>query len=55
MLVKLLSFAERRPVPENIGHDRRLDCAGMRKNVFDLCRAAAIQNLETIHRCKLAA
>ena len=28
---------------------------GVIKNLFDLRRAAAIQNLETIHRCKTAA
>lgn len=34
---------------------RRARYIGVRKNVFDLRRAAAIQNLETIHRRKLAA
>jgi hypothetical protein len=34
---------------------RRARYIGLRKNVFDLRRAAAIQNLETIHRRKLAA
>jgi hypothetical protein len=34
---------------------RRARYIGMRKNVFDLRRAAAIQNLETIQRRKLAA
>jgi hypothetical protein len=34
---------------------RRARYIGVRKNVFDLRRAAAIQNLETIHRRKAAA
>jgi hypothetical protein len=34
---------------------RRARYIGVRKNIFDLRRAAAIQNLETIHRRKLAA
>lgn len=34
---------------------RRARYIGVRKNVFDLRRAAAIQNLETIHRRKFAA
>ena len=34
---------------------RRARYIGVRKNVFDLRRAAAIQNLETIHRRKIAA
>jgi hypothetical protein len=34
---------------------RRARYIGVRKNVFDLRRAAVIQNLETIHRRKLAA
>jgi len=34
---------------------RRARYIGVRKNVFDLRRAATIQNLETIHRRKLAA
>jgi hypothetical protein len=35
--------------------DRRARYFGVRKNVFDLRRAAVIQNLETIHRTKTAA
>jgi hypothetical protein len=34
---------------------RRARYIGVRKNVFDLRRVAAIQNLETIHRVKTAA
>jgi hypothetical protein len=34
---------------------RRARYIGTRKNVFDLRRAAAVQNLETIHRRKVAA
>jgi hypothetical protein len=34
---------------------RRARYIGLRKNIFDLRRAAAVQNLETIHRRKLAA
>jgi hypothetical protein len=34
---------------------RRARYFGVRKNVFDLRRAAMIQNLETIHRVKTAA
>ena len=34
---------------------RRARYIGVRKNIFDLRRAAAVQNLETIHRRKLAA
>lgn len=34
---------------------RRARYIGVRKNIFDLRRAAAVQNLETIHRAKLVA
>lgn len=48
------------PVEHRLAHivarqGRRARYIGVRKNVFDLRRAAAIQNLETIHRRKLAA
>lgn len=55
-----VELRERVGVEHRLGHltarqGRRARYIGIRKNVFDLRRAAAVLNLETIHRRKLAA
>jgi hypothetical protein len=53
-------FRQRAGVEHSLAHiaarqGRRARYIGVRKNVFDLRRSAAVQNLETIHRRKVAA
>jgi len=55
-----VQFRERVRVEHRLAHlaarqGPRARYNGVTKNLFDLRRAAAIQNLETIHRCKTAA